>query len=293
MLCAMRQAVPLRRVVRTGAPALAALTLLGAAGAAPAGAAMGSSNWAGYVASPAATSRFRSVSGSWTQPVAACSVGRETYSATWVGLGGDSEDARALEQTGTDADCTRSGHATYSAWYELIPAGPVKVPLKVHPGDAMTASVTAHGHDVTLRLRDVTTGARYSVTRRAGRVDVSSAEWIVEAPSVCLGARLCSTLPLTDFGSVAFSFASATVGAHTGPASEPAWSATALELRQSAVRTVSAPGRSGRAAPAALISAAPSALGSADGAFTVTWAEAGAEPETPGPTLPGFGGAEA
>src|ERR1039458_4095296 len=70
-----------------------------------------SSNWAGYVALPSASvgSRFSSVSGSWTQPSATCSAGREAYSAVWVGLGGYRENARSLEQIGTGADCTRSG----------------------------------------------------------------------------------------------------------------------------------------------------------------------------------------
>jgi hypothetical protein len=280
-----------------GAPPLAALGLLGAASAAPAAASTAastvSSNWSGYVAAPAAGSHFSSVSGSWVQPAATCRAGRESYSAAWVGLGGDSEDANALEQTGTDADCTRSGRAVYSAWYELIPAGPVKVPLKVHAGDQMTASVTVRGHGVTLRLRDLTTGARYTTTRRASAIDTSSAEWIVEAPSVCFGAGSCSTLPLTDFGSIVFSLASATVAAHTGPIDDPAWSATALQLLQDPSRTTPAPGRLGRTAPAGVISAIPSAVQSAEGAFTIAWREASAQTEAPtGPTLPGFGGAE-
>jgi hypothetical protein len=110
-----------------------------------------SSNWAGYVALPSASvgSRFSSVSGSWTQPSATCSAGEETYSAVWVGLGGYRENARSLEQIGTDADCTRSGTTDYSSWYELLPAGPVNLTLKVHPGDEMSASATVSAHEVT------------------------------------------------------------------------------------------------------------------------------------------------
>jgi Peptidase A4 family len=287
----MTLAIPLRRAARLGALPLAALGLLGVANAAPAGAATVSSNWAGYVASPASGSRFGSVSGSWTEPAATCSAGRETYSAAWVGLGGDSEGARALEQTGTDADCTRGGRAVYSAWYELIPAGPVKVALKVHPGDTMTASVTVRGRDVTLRLRDLTTGARYSATRKVSSVDTSSAEWIVEAPSVCSATGVCGPLALTDFGTVAFSLATATAAAHTGPADDPAWSAGALELRQNALRRLA--GRFGHSSATGTISAIPSALTSETGAFTVAWEEASAQSEQPaGPTLPG-GSAEA
>src|SRR5271165_1023109 len=108
-----------------------------AVGAASAEAISVSSNWAGYIASPSAGvgSRFERVSGTWTIPNATCSAGRESYSAVWVGLGGASEDSPALEQIGTDADCTSSGAAGYSSWYELVPAVPVELRLEVHPGD--------------------------------------------------------------------------------------------------------------------------------------------------------------
>jgi Peptidase A4 family len=173
-----------------------------------------SSNWAGYAVVPSAGGRsaFSSISGSWTVPAATCSNRGDTYSAAWVGLGGFRESSQALEQIGTDADCSGSGGAVYSAWYELVPAAPVALKLKVHAGDAMAASATAKGHGVTLRIRDLSTGKIFTRTRRVSRIDSSSAEWIVEAPSVCVTTNICRTLTLTDFGSVAFSDLSATVG---------------------------------------------------------------------------------
>jgi Peptidase A4 family len=277
---------------------LTGLTLLacaagGAALVCAAGAATVSANWAGYVASPSASvdSRFSSVSGTWAVPAVTCARGREAHSAAWVGLGGDSEDASALEQTGTDADCSRSGAAAYSAWYELIPAGPVQLPLKLRAGDEMSASVTVASHDVTLRLRDLSTGARSSTTRHVAGVDVSSAEWIVEAPSVCFAANACATLPLSDFGNVAFASATATAAGHVGTIADPSWSATALELRQSAGHDFGhRPGRRfGR--PSALVTAAPSTLSGPDGSFSVSWQEQPIQIEPrPGPILPGFAG---
>src|ERR1035437_1411388 len=132
------------------------------------------------------------------------------------GLGGFGERSKALEQIGTDADCTRFGSAVYSTWYELVPAAPITLKLKVHAGDAMVASVTVKDHDVTLRIRDLSTGKMFTRTRRVSRIDSSSAEWIVEAPSVCVPTNICRTLTLTDFGSVAFSDLSATAGGQTG-----------------------------------------------------------------------------
>jgi len=224
-------------------------------------------------------------------PSATCTAGREAYSAAWVGLGGYGERASALEQIGTDADCARSGSASYSTWYELLPAGPVDVRLKVHPGDELTASVTVRRNDVTLRLRDLTTGARFSVTKHASRVDTSSAEWIVEAPSACVNSSSCRVLTLADFGEVAFLNATATARGRTGPVGGDAWSAGALELQQSPSAALG--GRtSGRLAPpATLVLAAPSALSSTSAAFSVAWSEQAVQPEQPSaPTLSGSGG---
>jgi hypothetical protein len=248
-----------------------------------------SSNWAGYAAVPSAggASAFSSISGSWTVPVATCTSREETYSAIWVGLGGFDESSKALEQIGTDADCTRSGSAVYSTWYELVPAAPVTLKLKVHAGDVMAASVTVKGHGVTLRIRDLTTGSIFTRTRRVSKIDASSAEWILEAPSVCVTTNICRTLTLTDFGSVAFSDLSATARGHIGPVEDPLWSATELELRE--VRNFA---RGPRASAASISAAAvPSVLSSGGSAFAVSWNEQTIQIEQPAPpTLPGFNG---
>jgi hypothetical protein len=235
-----------------------------------------------------AAKSFSSVSGTWTQPTATCN-GASTYSAAWVGLGG--YGASELEQIGTDADCTSTAHASYTSWYELVPAGPVKLKLKVSPGDRLAASVTTRGHDVTLRLRNLTTGARFSTTRRVSKVAASSAEWIAEAPSMCMSARSCSALPLTDFGTVQFASATATAAGHTGPVGDRAWSALAIELQQSPA-TVAGPLRASARAVSA-VTAVPSSATALDGSFSVIWQQRALQVERPAPTLPGFtGGAQ-
>ncbi len=273
---------------------LCALLAIGAGWAtAAAGAATSvSTNWAGYVAvrSASGSSHFSSVSGTWTQPSATCSNGKAAYSAVWVGLGGYSESASALEQVGTDADCTRAGHASYSVWYELLPAGPVSVALKVQPEDELSASVTVRAHHVTLRIRNLTTGRRFTTTKRVSKIDASSAEWIVEAPSVCLTASNCATLPLADFGTTLFSSATATARGHTGTIADADWSAGALELQQDAG---SGAGNSAalRNSTRTLTVATPSAASAADGSFSVAWQEKPVQSEQPAaPTLPGFDG---
>jgi hypothetical protein len=275
MLCALACGALAAGGALTASPALAAASV--------------STNWAGYVALPSASvgARFSSVSGTWTQPSATCSAGRETYSATWIGLGGYAVHARALEQIGTDTDCTRSGSAVYSGWYELLPAGPVNLKLKVHAGDQMSASVTVKRHGVTLRIRDLSTGRRFSTTRRMTRIDTASAEWIVEAPSACVSSETCQILPLTDFGEVAFSAATATARAHTGPIADPDWSSLALELQQRSFGAVGGPAGTRAQPTRTLILATPSSPPSSAGAFSVSWREQSIQLEQPAsPTTP-------
>lgn len=283
----------MRPAARLAVLVCSALAVSGALAASPAPAASVSTNWAGYVALPSGSigSRFSSVSGLWTQPSATCSAGRESFSAVWVGLGGYNKDASALEQIGTDADCPRSGSAGYSSWYELLPAGPVNLRLKVHPGDEMAASVTVKRKDVTLRIRDLSTGARFSTTKHVSSIDVSSAEWIVEAPSACLSSAACQILPLTDFGEVAFSSATATARSHTGPITDSDWSSSALELQQRAFNGIRGLAGAHVRPTSTLVIATPTPAPSSAGAFSVSWQEQTIQIERPSvPTLPGSGG---
>ena len=153
--------------------------------------------------------RFKHVSGSWIAPAVTCTPGSTTYSAFWVGIGGLSQHATGLEQTGTEADCDSNGVAHYSAWYELVPAGPVTLNLAVAAGDSISAGVTVDGTKVTIHLLDNTSGASVVKHLRLAHPDTTSAEWIAEAPSTCDESGSCTALPLTDFGTVAFSKARA------------------------------------------------------------------------------------
>ena len=278
-----RRAVPVRGVLLGLCAAL--LGLCAASSPAPASATTVSDNWAGYVALPAsagASSGFQSVSGSWTQPRVTCTRGHESFSAVWVGLGGFHESSRALEQIGSEADCSRAGRASYMTWSELIPAAPVILRMRTAPGNAMTASVTVRGHHVTMRLRNLTTGARYSITRKISAVDTSSADWIVEAPSTCFTERNCSALALSDFGSVAFSSATASSGSRTDQVAGSGWSVVQLELRQGAGTNGPASRRNARAQPgAAVVAATPSALSGPLGSFSVLFSEQQPQSEEP------------
>jgi hypothetical protein len=199
-----------------------------------------SSNWSGYaVTAPdveggtgtATEESFSDVVGTWVQPKATCKAGNTTASAFWVGLGGFSDDAPALEQVGTEADCTAAGKPSYGAWFEIVPAGSVDVKLKIRPGDTVSAAVLVNGPQVTFSLRDVTRHTRFSrKITPPGALDLSSAEWIAEAPSECTASGRCQVLSLTNFGTVSFTKASTTADAHDGTISDPAWAPNPLEL---------------------------------------------------------------
>jgi hypothetical protein len=218
-----------------------------------------SANWAGYVAG---NTQFSSVSGSWTQPTAKCGSG-QTYSAFWVGLGGSGDQSSSLEQTGTQADCNADGSTDYYAWYELVPAAPVKLDLAIQPGDHISAKVTVNGTNVTVSLNDETSGQSTTKNLQMDNPDTSSAEWIAEAPSACDGSGSCQPLPLTDFGTAQFTNSTATANGHTGTISDPNWSAQPVTLGNSGVSDVSYDSGSGSAG------ATPSSLSSDGSSFSV------------------------
>lgn len=210
------------------------MTVVGILAAAPAALAdiTDSTNWAGYAIQRPGVG-FRSVSAAWTQPGATCRPGSDTFSSTWIGLGGFSSDSGALEQIGTEVDCTRSGRMVSSAWYETVPAPSYTIFRAVRPGDRMSANVTVRGHTAILTLRDASRGWTFRKSLGIGSVDVSSAEWIVEAPSECQGSS-CQTLPLADFGNARFTAVRAsTVRGHTGNLLDPRWRLTRIRLRPS------------------------------------------------------------
>ncbi|MGO9789654.1 MAG: G1 family glutamic endopeptidase [Solirubrobacteraceae bacterium] len=231
-----------------------------------------SQNWSGYAAHAAGLS-FRKLSGSWKQPGAACTQGERTYSAFWVGLGGYSLNSDGLEQIGTEDDCAADGSEDLYAWYELVPAPPQPIRMTVKPGDLLSASVHVLGAEVTLTLEDQTRHRSFAKTLTDHSIDVSSAEWIAEAPSECFSSTQCRTLPLADYGSLQFSGASAqTTGGRTGAISSLLWDATKIVLSSSGSQLVS----HGASVSAGGAQSTPAALTSAGSAFAVTYSDAAA-----------------
>ena len=212
-----------------------------------------SRHWAGYVATARGGS-FTAVQATWVQPRIRCDRPNSS-AAFWIGLGGATRTANGLEQIGTSAQCSETLVSSYSAWTELIPvpARSVELPISVAPGDTIAAQISTQGTTVTFTLRNVTTDEAFSTETTAFLLDLSSAEWIAEAPSFCLSR--CTTLPLANFGTLTFTSATACADAHTGVITDSAWIHQPIKLTTT------------REQPAAL----PSVLSADGGSFSVRW----------------------
>jgi hypothetical protein len=201
-------------------------------------------NWSGYASS---NSVFSDVEGSWTQPAATCN-GKSAYSSFWLGL--DGYNSSTVEQLGTEADCSH-GKPVYYAWWEMFPNASHTIgAFTVSPGNRYTAEVQSDGgDDFTLTLSGGGNNP-FSLTAQLGaEASLSSAEWIAEAPSLC--GKSCRELPLTNFGTVDFSGASANGNA----INNNAWSFDPL--------TMVTGGRT--------VKATPTGLNSTGSGFSVTW----------------------
>jgi hypothetical protein len=151
-------------------------------------------NWAGYVAS---NSSYNGIGASWTIPTVT-NTANTSADATWIGIGG--VNSQNLIQAGTQA-ISENGSINYIAWYELLPAGMIQVPLAVSPGNSVTVSLAENSSNLwTINFRNNTTNQNYS-TSVSYTSSNSSAEWIEEMPTLAGGS---SFIPLDNFGSVQF-----------------------------------------------------------------------------------------
>jgi len=199
-------------------------------------------NWSGYAITNE-TNSVTFVNASWTVPAVAGVVGGKCTGPTptwldasfWIGI--DGFNNQYVEQTGTASDCVY-GHAEYYPWYEFYPALSISLPStdKIHPGDTMYAYIN-YTTTFGVWLQDKSPGHRwfFSVTEDNPGAPRTSAEWITEAAAGCINPEcsLFNFLALTDFTSVTFTDATATVvcsacvtpGTYTFPVSSAAWGA--------------------------------------------------------------------
>jgi hypothetical protein len=157
-------------------------------------------NWAGYVSTG---NVYTAVNGTWNIPVPTVPATNAsmTSDATWVGIGGVT--GGDLIQTGTQA-VIQNGQIIYQAWVETLPNYQQIIPVTVHGGDSVTASLNEQSSNQWLiSFTDNTTNQNYQQV-----IDYtssqSSAEWIEEMPADVSSRGRTSFLPLDNFGSVQF-----------------------------------------------------------------------------------------
>jgi hypothetical protein len=214
----------------------------------PAPAAISSPNWSGYVAAsnlnnPQAGS-VTAVSGTWNVPaVSGPSVGIFD-SSTWVGI--DGFDGGTVEQLGTEQDLV-NGVPVYRAWWEMFSSGwqqpeQIITGMTIMPGDSISASVqyiTSGAHagqfDLTItdnsRPFDSFSTYQSSPGTQSPLAQRSTAEWIMEAPSV--GGQIAQ---MPNFSTVTFTSATAVIDGIPGPINSPAWQSASLDLAANGVR---------------------------------------------------------
>ena len=179
---------------------------------------LATSNWAGYVASPGVYSH---ATGTFTVPSANC-TSATTYASIWVGIDGFSP-SQTVEQDGVMVECN-AGVASYNAWYEMYGDTNVNCNCSnsvflnsaypVAPGDVITAVVDDTNATWTLSLFDATANWHFavSITGATPTPSQSSAEWILEAPTICSDSQCStsSTASLAPTAPVTFTQAGAT-----------------------------------------------------------------------------------
>lgn len=168
----------------SAAPLISHHPRVSAGGAHASSAGWASSNWSGYAITG---SGFTSVTGAWKVPSVSATK-RATFSSSWVGIDGFNDSN--LIQTGTEQDYY-SGSAHYNAWWEILPAAETVITtITVHPGDAMSATISQVSAGVfSITLRDANGNQSFSTTQSYGG-QLTSAEWIQEAPTV--GGRIAT-----------------------------------------------------------------------------------------------------
>lgn len=172
-------------------------------------AAQTSTNWSGYVLAGQPLA-FTSVSGSWIVPAVDCPAGSSSSSSSWTGIGGGNSIDPTLIQAGTVQEC--NGGASYSAWWEAIPAPSVTASpnllgsqgYEVQPGDRITVVIDGGSAVLwNISISNSDRGWTFNTTVpyfAAGE----TAEWIEEAP-LSAGTGGVGQTSLSDFRQVSFS----------------------------------------------------------------------------------------
>lgn len=168
-----------------------------------AGGTIKSYNWSGY-AVRSKKHKISGVTGTFVVPHAGNSG---QLAATWAGIGGFKTSDLIQAGTSEDAASGPLFGPKYFAWYELLPQSETQLQgcngdnnCKVRPGDHMTIRIKSKG--ATKWSISVTNHGKWSWSKTVSyNSSRSSAEWILEAPSIAfLGQSKLSHVGTVHFG---------------------------------------------------------------------------------------------
>ncbi len=164
-----------------------------------------SSNWSGFVeATSPSTPSFTGVTATFDVPRLLASPAGSAM-AEWVGIDGAGNSS--LIQAGIDEQPVASdpGSYTITPWWEILPAPETPITsLTVGPGDLLTVEIEhVSGTTWSIALLDHTTGKSFQIDRTYSGPQ-TSAEWIVEAPTVCTQSGACQVAPLAPYTTTTF-----------------------------------------------------------------------------------------
>ena len=164
-----------------------------------------SSNWSGFVeATSPSTPSFTGVTATFDVPRLLASPAGSAM-AEWVGIDGALDSS--LIQAGIDEQPVASdpGSYTITPWWEILPAPETPITsLTVGPGDLLTVEIEhVSGTTWSIALLDHTTGKSFQIDRTYSGPQ-TSAEWIVEAPTVCTQSGACQVAPLAPYTTTTF-----------------------------------------------------------------------------------------
>ncbi len=139
-----------------------------------------SPNWSGYVVG---NGPYTGATGTFDVPNLYASS-TQAWTAEWVGIDGAASSDSSLIQTGvTEIYDPSTNLVNFQAWWEILPAPSTSINMALSPGNAMTATVDQVSAGIwALTLTNDTTGAAFT-TEQSYTAPLSSAEWIVEAPT--------------------------------------------------------------------------------------------------------------
>jgi hypothetical protein len=164
-------------------------------------------NWSGYIVA-ADSNQPRAITGATTTiTVPVLSKEMEGKSAIWVGVGGANDDNHLI-QAGVEANQNKNG-PEYYAWYELFPEPQTRILMSVRAGDNITISLQLLNSQWNVTINNLTAGQNFTTSAKY-ESSMSSAEWILEAPTVCETSG-CTIASLPRFDIVTFSRSSVIV----------------------------------------------------------------------------------